>query len=344
MNKKVLALLLAIAMLAALIGCGAKQNADGSQDGTSAAGNYPKGDINGTIIYGAGGGTDLISRAMGAALNKVLDVSVVMENRTGGGGVVGTEFVKNEKSDGQNICFHSEAITLFRAMDLTDTCIDDFKEIMIYGGSCGTLLVNKNSPYNTVEELIAAAKAAPGSINMGGTGATGCPKIYAMMMEKISGIQFNMVNFDSDGDAMTALLGNQIDCFIPVNTSSLPYVESGDLKCLMVFHNEPVVGFEEVQLATELDSGYDNYLPYGPFFGAAVKADTDQAIIDYLIEKFSAAYESDSFQEYLSRSGVLPICYTGADADEYMNDSEKQIWDMLYEAGISTIDPAGVIG
>ncbi|MCJ7837023.1 tripartite tricarboxylate transporter substrate binding protein [Cuneatibacter sp. NSJ-177] len=351
--RKVLAAVLALTMgITVLSACdnsaagttAAPANKETSKTETSGsagkADQYPDRDINGDIIYGAGGGTDLISRAMGAALNEVLDVSVIMDNKAGGSGVVGTEYVLSQEANGYDICFHSEAITMFQPMELSEAKIDDFSELMLYGSGAGVLLVSKDSPYQTIEDLIAYAKEHPKELNIGNTGATGCPTIYCTMMQKILGVEFNYVNYDGDGEAMTALMGNQIDLFIPVNFTAQPYVESGDLRPLLVFHDEKVNGFEDVKLATGLDAQFQDYLPYGPFFGAAVSAKTDPEIVKFLMEKFTAAYDTDSFQNYLTSANIIPTKYVGEEAAAYMKDAQAKVWTLLYEAGTTSLNPA----
>lgn len=347
--KRWLSVALAAVMTVSLGACGNSTTlanpstpSDPSKPSTTSGGNdiaFPEHDMQGYITYGAGGGTDTISRAIAPGMEEALGKSIVLQNKSGGSGSVGTSHVLGLDADGYSILFHSESTTLFKALDVIDITYDDLIPIMVTGGGCGVLVAAPNSKYQTFDDVLKAAKENPGAVSLGSCGTGTLPDIIRVMMEQVLGIEFNMVSFDGDSEALTALMGGHIDLHVCTSFAAVPMVQSGNVKPLLVFHNEEVSGFEGVQLATSIDEGFNDYLPWGPFYGVSVKAGTDQAIVDKLTEATKKAYEGEEFQKYLEASGTMPIGLTGDEANEYMKGMQSITCWLLYDAGVTTVEP-----
>lgn len=355
-RKQWLGVALAAVMAVSLSACGNGQTAattaaaggmaagGTTASGSAGAGNagdtaYPEHDLQGYITYGAGGGTDTISRAIAPGMEKALGKSIVLQNKSGGSGSVGTAHVLGLANDGYSLLFHSESTTLFKALDIIDITYDDLTPIMVTGGGCGVLVTSPDSKYQTFEEVLEAAKANPGTISVGSCGTGTMPDIIRIMMEQVLGVKFNMVSFDGDSEALTALMGGHIDLHICTSFTAVSMVESGNIKPLLVFYDEPVAGFEEVPLATGVDEKFGEYLPWGPFYGISVKADTDPAIVEKLTAAAKEAYEGEGFQQYLQTTGTIPIGLTGEEANAYMKNMQSITCWLLYDAGVTTVEP-----
>ncbi|WP_434310904.1 tripartite tricarboxylate transporter substrate binding protein [Hominifimenecus sp. rT4P-3] len=321
----------------------AATNAESEATETTAGGGsdiaFPEHDLQGYITYGAGGGTDTISRAIAPGMEAALGQSIVLQNKSGGSGSVGTAHVLGLESDGYSLLFHSESTTLFKALDIIDITYDDLTPIMVTGGGCGVLVTAPDSKYQTFEDVLAAAKENPGTISVGSCGTGTLPDIIRIMMEQVLGVEFNMVSFDGDSEALTALMGGHIDLHVCTSFTAVPMVQSGNIKPLLVFSDEEVYGFEGVPLATSVDEKFNDYLPWGPFYGLSVKAGTDQAIVDKLTDAAKKAYAGEDFQKYLEASGTIPIGLTGEEANEYMKSMQSITCWLLYDAGVTTVEP-----
>ncbi len=345
--KKFVSLFLATAFILGLTSCQTSQPAStstGSEQNSSTStqtsnSDFPTRDMNGWITYGAGGGTDSASRALAGGMGEYLGKTIVMDNMTGASGAVATQYVLAQPADGYNILFGSEGVHSFQFMDIADIGLDSLKTVFISCFTVGTLVVPADSPYDTYQEFVDAALASPGTIRMGNTNISGIPYIVTTMMNNVHGTEFNNVSYDSDSDAMTALLGGHIDAFICYNPTAVSYLESGDVKVLMLFHNEALDSLPGVPYITEEYPEFDQYLPYGPYFGVWVSAETPDDIVETLSTAATEAYNGEAFQEYMSSGGAIGLALTGEEADEFMSTMQSTMAYLLYDTGAIETDP-----
>lgn len=341
--KKFISVLLAFVITLSISACQQQTQTPGNQTpaGSSAPSvDYPTKDLNGWITYGAGGGTDSASRSLAGDMGQYLGHTIVMDNMTGASGAVAAQYVLNQPADGYNILFGSEGVHSFQFMDVADIGIDDFKTVFISCFTVGTLVVPADSPYNTYQEFVDAALASPGTIRLGNTNISGIPYIVSTMMNSVHGTEFNNVYYDSDSDAMTALLGGHIDAFICYHPTAVSYLASNDVKALMLFHNEPVESLPDVPYITQEYPEFEQFLPYGPYFGVWVDCETPDEIVSVLSDAASKAYESEGFQGYLSSGGAIGLALTGEEAVDFMTGMQSTMAYLLYDTGAITTDPA----
>ena len=348
--KKLVSILLAFTMVLSLAACqtqtqppsnsGAPGSASNDAPQNTSDTDFPSKDLNGWITYGAGGGTDSASRALAGDMGKFLGKTIVMDNMTGASGAVAAQFVLNQPSDGYNLLFGSEGIHSFQFMDIADIGIDSLKTVFISCFTVGTLVVPADSPYNTYQDFVDAALASPGTLRLGNTNISGIPYIVSTMMNSVHGTEFNDVYYDSDNDAMTALLGGHIDAFICYHPTAVSYVSSGDVKALMLFHNEAVGSLPDVPYITQSYPEFDQFLPYGPYFGVWVSKDTPDEIVAALAEAAAQSNETDSIQSYLTTGGAVGLALTGEEAEEFMTGMQSTMAYLLYDTGAIEKDPA----
>ena len=342
--KKLARTLLVFAMIFSLAACSQQAPSGGQTDAPDGSNptsvDFPTRDLNGWITYGAGGGTDAASRALAGDMGQQLGRNIVMDNMTGAAGAIAAQYVLSQPADGYSLLFGSEGVHSFQFMDVADIGIDDFKTVFISCFTAGVLVVPADSPYNTYDEFVEAALASPGTIRMGNTNVSGIPYIISTMMNSVHGTEFNEVYYDSDSDAMTALLGGHIDAFICSHPTAVSYLESGDIKALMLFHNEPVELLSDVPYITEEYPEYEQWMPYGPYFGVWVDNETPDEIVSILSDAASAAYESEGFQSYLTSSGAVGLALTGQEAVDFMTGMQSTMAYLLYDTGAIETDPA----
>lgn len=297
-------------------------------------GQYPSQNINGIIAWGAGGGTDNVSRRLQPVAEKVLGKSIIMSNKTGGSGTLATQYVYDKRADGYTLLFNAENPLLYPILGLSKLTYDDFEPILISVQGNTVIVVPKDSPYNTLDDLIKDAKAKPGKINLGISGVGGQPYITAAILKKVEGVEFNQVPFDGDGPLTTALLGKQVQVTALSVGAAAQYIKNGDMKALALMANEPNVILPNVPAIGEINPAYQKILKAsGFFFGVFVKKGTPEDVVEKLREAFQAAYNDPKFQEYIITNGMIPLGLTGNEAKKFVKEWQSQISWLIYEAG-----------
>ena len=272
--KKILALILALVMIFAL-------------SATSFAADYPDKAIQCIVPLGAGGDTDLCARLFATYLEKELGTSVVVNNIKGAGGVTGSREVMNSAADGYTVLFYQYAGLVNMMTGSADfSYIDDFEVAGIaMVDNCYIWLANADAPYNSITELVEAAKAEPGKINIGLSGTGNMAQLSASILEELSGADFNLVDLGSTSEEIAALLSGQIATFANYYSASKSYLESGDFKVLGVFAEERNELLPDTPTMTEM--GFDcNYLNTKYYYYAFPKGTPTE-----IVEAFSAAME-----------------------------------------------------
>ena len=347
--KKIIATLLAALMVCSLTACGSGSTPAASA-GASASGSsqqaeapaYPTKNIQGSIMWSAGGVCDTISRAAGLVAQEELGQSIVFTNRAGSGGGVSTAYVNAQAADGYELLFGAENPQIAKVMGTSELDYDDFYPICLLTNSYGGIFVAKDSKYQTLEDLINDMLANPGKVVAATTGAGGLPETCATIIRSISGTEANLVPFDGENECAIAVMGGNADFAVSTLGSIASFYQSGDIRILAMFHNERLEGFDDVPAITEIYPEYNEILPWGPFYGVFVKLGTDQAIIDTLTAAFSKACEDQEFQELVASKGCFIMNMTGDEAVEYLQKYRSTTSYMLYDSGVATIDPASV--
>lgn len=224
----------------------------------NAADAYPSQTINMICSHGAGGDTDYNARLISRMLEKKLGVSVVVNNVTGANGSIALTQYKDENPDGYTlVATNAMSLASNEASGLSDFGYDAFEVVCVYGKQCGeNLLVRADAPYNNLQELIDATKAAPDSITLG-VAMGGSSFIAALIMQMDNGSQFAMVDAGGDGaERMTSLLGGHIDVTIAPYTLAKEYIESGKVKSLCTLMSERLPATPDIPTAKE--SGVPN--------------------------------------------------------------------------------------
>lgn len=347
--KKVIACAVALVLLLSVTSCSqgspsTSGNTPGSTSATDVPSTFPTDTVYGFVPFGAGGSTDLISRAIAAGMGDKLGTSIVVDNMTGGSGAVAAEYVANSNPDGYTIYYHCESTCLYQPLELADVDLQDFELLMIYGSGYGVMCVSSASPYKSAKELLEYAASNPGKLKIGGNGATGTGTLYAYMCNMAYGVDdmFTIVQYDGDGDGMVALMSGEIDVFIPSQVAPISYVESGDVVPLAIFNDVPVSidVYSDVPLAADVNPEFAKYLPYASYFGCSVAAGTPEDIVNTLAEAAEYASNTDGVQEVMNNNGFQELKLFGDEADAYTEKIKTVAWVLLYGAGVVDSNPA----
>jgi tripartite-type tricarboxylate transporter receptor subunit TctC len=330
-RKTVVLVLLFALILMLAAGCGPK---------TTKEEEYPVKNINGIIAWGAGGGTDTVSRLMAPVAEKVLGKSIILSNKTGATGSVATQYVYDQPADGYTLLFNAENPQLYQVLGISELSYDDFEPIIISVRGETVVVVHKDSPYNTLDELLEDAKKNPGKITMGISGVGGQPYMTSLILKKGAGVEFNQVTFDGDGPLIAALMGKQVDVTGLAIAAGTQYVKNGDFKALAVVSNERNPALPDVPALGEIKPEFRDMLKApGFFYGVHVKKGTPEHVINKLREAFMEAFKDEKFQDYAKKNGMILMGITGDEAKEYMKEWQSIMSWLIYEAGDAKESP-----
>ncbi|GEA51633.1 ABC transporter substrate-binding protein [Vibrio inusitatus NBRC 102082] len=295
--------------------------------------NFPRKPVSMVVAYSAGGGTDTAARVIAKHVEPHLGQRLVIQNKPGAGGQIGFSDLARSKNDGYKIGFINLP-SLYMVKMLRNKVpyeFSDFEAIANIQIDPVVLAVNADSPYSSFEEFLAAAKANPGKINIGGDGPQSNNQLQLVIAQKKLGAEFNFVAFSGSGPAVTATLGNQVDASIPSATSVANHARNGRLKVLAVFADERFAYLPNVPTVKEV-TGIEVPAVGASMRGVAVPKGTPEARKKSLELAFKKVMEDKEFLSYAEEVG-MPLNYMSAqDFDEYLAKtaaSVEQYIDLL---------------
>ena len=201
---------------------------------------WPKKTVTLVVPYAPGGYTDSVGRITARYLEKALGTSVVVENRAGAGGIVGTSFVSKSAPDGYTLCVCSVGATSVApvAQKVDYDPRKNLAPIGIVSTIPQTVIVGKNVPVNSMQELIAYAKANPGKLNYGSSGAGGLMHYSVALFQARTGTKMTHVPFKGGAPATAAVVSGEVQISFTNMTDALPQMEAGTVKALAVTSTE----------------------------------------------------------------------------------------------------------
>jgi tripartite-type tricarboxylate transporter receptor subunit TctC len=306
---------------------------------TTATAAFPERDMTGTIMWGAGGAMDVVSRAIQPHAEAVLGKKIVMVNKPGGTGAIATNFVNNAPNDGYNLLFGAENPQLHKVLGLAEFDYDKFFPVNILARSVGVLVVRADAPWKTLTELIDDAKQRPGKIKMAMTGPGGLPHTVASMLRAVTKYEVVSVPFDGEGPAVTAVMGGHTD-FSPVGVgAAMESIKAGRIRALAVVDIGPIDQLPGVPPVTKEYPDFAKYLPWGPFYGVFVRKDTPDAIKATLVDAFKKAADNAQFKQLMTDRGNIMMNISGAEADAFLTKWQSVTSWLLQDVGAAKISP-----
>lgn len=300
---------------------------------------YPERNIQGVVPWGAGGATDIVMRSLTPYVEKELGGKIIINNRTGGTGVIGSNHVLQTRADGYTVLLAAENAQLYPLLGLAEFDYSAFETINIIGQNIAVIAAPADSKFNSMADLLAEAKANPGTLRMGVTGAGGLPGSVHAMIESVDELKVREVTFAGDGPGITAMLGGHID-FMPLSLiAAREMITSGKIKGLAVVSTEELPQLPGVEPITKALPKMESYLPWGPFWGAWVRKDTPDDIKQKLTEAYTNAVGNEEFQSFMKNLGAQPLNLKGDKAKEFLDRWQSVTTWSLYEAGATKVSP-----
>ncbi len=352
--KKIIALTLSLVMMATLVACGGAEDpttaapttkaADQTTEAatTPAALKFPERDLKAMIGYGAGGGTDLVMRALFVPAEKILGKSITVENTAGASGSTSWLAACESPADGYTLCIGAETPALYDAYDLIDKTYEDVIPIMVVGEAIQTITVAADSPYKTAREMFDAEIANPGTVIKVASGKVGINGTLSAIWKASTGFDPGTYTSEGSSSSVMTVCGGFADFCVTALSGVTSYKESGEVRVLCTISKDRV--WDDVPTMSEEFPEMEKYLPLGAIYTVCVPAGTDQAIVDYLTDVFTQAYNSAEFQQTLVDQGLNGLGLTGDEAKTFLQDWRTKAIKALVEAGevTHTLEELGI--
>ena len=279
---------------------------------TDARAEYPERQITMVACFPAGGGTDIAARLINTQLGEALGKPVIVENRGGAGGSIGTAAVARAAPDGYTLLVCSSAFVVNPSLyaNVTYDPFKDFVPIMVIGASPNAFVIPAQSEIKSLPELIAKAKANPGKLNWTSPGAGTTPYLAGELLKLRTGINMQHIPFAGAGPATTAALAGQVDMYTANIGSLMGLIESGKLRPIAVTSKQRWPDLPNVPSLDEL--GIKN-AESDTFQGIYAPAGTPQAVVGRLAKELAAILARPDVRERFVKAG-LPVVAEGPDA------------------------------
>jgi len=285
---------------------------------------YPHKTIRLVVPFPPGGSNDLVARIIAQKLDESWGQRVVVDNRAGGNGVIGTQLVARSAPDGYTILLvpaaHAINATLQKGKLPYDP-IKDFTPVTNIASAPNVLVVHPTVPARTVRELIRLAKTRPGQLNYGSAGIGFPSHLAAEMLKSMAGINMVHVPYKGAGPAMVDLISGHIDLAFPSLPGALPHIKTGRLRALAVTSDKRSVIMPGLPTVAETLPGYSAATWFGIFLPAATPAD----IVTKLNAGIVRIIRLPEVKDVLSRQGAEPIGSTPGNFALYIK-SEIEKW------------------
>lgn len=294
---------------------------------------WPSRQIRATIPFGAGSATDVVPRVVFDRLAAELGQPIVVENRVGAGGTLGTAMVVKAEPDGYSILGHSSALAIAPAIypDLSYDPTRDLAGALMIGTNANVMIVPPSRPWKTVQDFIADAKAKPGSISFGSIGVGSAVHINAEKFRLAAGIEATHVPYRGGAEVIADIIGGRIDYYFCPIATALPLIQAGQVHALLVSTPKRVAELPDVPSPGEVG------LPKAEmaiWLAVFMPAKTPREII----EKFHAAgqkvLDEPEMQQKLKKLGVVPMPMTPAELDDLVKRDVAANIELIKAAGI----------
>jgi tripartite-type tricarboxylate transporter receptor subunit TctC len=279
-----------------------------------AADTYPNRPIRMIIPSGAGGITDIIGRTIAPKLTDTLGQQVVIDNRPGASGVLGTGIVAKSAPDGYTLlmAFPSHPVNQSLFKDVPYDTEKDFAGITMVSAVSPVLIVSSQSPAKTVKDLVDLAKAKPGQLNHGSVGAGSMGSLAAELLRTMAGIRFTQVAYKGSPQALSATISGEIDFYLIGSAgTAAQQVKAGRIRALGVGAKQRLAVLPEVPPIGDTIPGYEAR----GWNGILAPAGTPKTVIDRLNREIVKVVRTPEFAQVLSGEGATAVGNSPAEFD-----------------------------
>src|SRR5437899_1677866 len=293
----------------------------------------PAGTIKIVVPYTPGSGPDILSRLMAEQIGRAQGPTVVVENRPGGGTVIGTEAVERAEPDGHTVLLVANSFVanppLKRASyDPTRS----FEPVCYLAATPMVLVVLASSPYRTLNDLIAAARAKPGELAFASGGPGSSLHIAIEVLKRAANLNITYVPYGGTAPAINALMGNHVAAVWADYPTVVSQLQSGALRGLVTTSHARIETLPDVPTLGE--TGISNY-EADIFYGVVAPAKTPPEVLTRLSAFFSSAVKASDMPPKLAEQGLFPVGMCGAEFGAYLRRQVDEYSRIIREADIT---------
>jgi tripartite-type tricarboxylate transporter receptor subunit TctC len=322
--KRFIVVLLSMVMMSGMV------FAAGQQEGGKS--NFPQKDLTLIVPWSAGGGTDTIARALVKNAKEYIGVNVNVVNKTGGQGVVGMGAVTTSRADGYTVGLITFGLSTYKLMGLSNLTFRDFELLQLLNQSAAVLYVRADSQWNSLKELVDYAKANPGQVSLGHTGAGGDKHLSAASFATAYGVEFNYVPFDGAAPSRSAVLGGHVDVAVAGITEVKQLYEAGEIKILSLNDTVRDAGFPEIPTIGE--AGYKMDAPVLDWRGLALPKDVSADRVKFLEEGFKKMFDDPEFRTFCDEVGLALVYKDSEGFGDFLLNMENVLKPTLDSVGL----------
>ncbi len=297
---------------------------------------YPSKAIKLIVPFPAGGATDIVSRVIAQQLGTELGQSVVVDNRAGAAGVIGSEAGARAAPDGYTLLLTTSSTHSIGPLlnpKIPYSPIKDFTPILYLAQSPQVVVVPPNSPIKSIPELIAFAKENPGKLNFGSAGTGGIPHLSAERFQAMTGIRMTHVPYKGTALAMPDLMAGRLDVMFDSISTALPHIRDGKVRALAVTTQEKSSVAPELPPLSQFVPGYESLTWFGVFGPAGLP----QPIVDKVNAALNRSLRNPEVLLQLAKLGFDPGGGTPEDFRKKMA-AESAMWKKVIEDGKITLE------
>lgn len=299
-----------------------------------AAASYPNRSAKIVVGFAPGGATDIVARAVAEKLSKAFGQTFVVENRAGGGSNIGAEIVARADPDGYTLLLGTIAnatnMSIYKGLKY-DT-LRDFEPISQLMSAPSVLVASPSFPVSSVKELVAMAKAKPGTITYATSGAGGSPHLAGALLELRGGVQMVHVPYKGAAPALTDVISGTVNIGFKTALSALPSMQSGKLKPLAVAANNRLSLLPDVP--TMAEAGFPDF-EVSSWNGLLAPARTPKPIIDKLHQELVKIVAMPDIRERFAAQAADPVGSSPAEFRAYIEREIKRWGEVARAANIS---------
>jgi len=284
---------------------------------------YPARPVKIVVAFSPGGGTDIVARVLGQKLGEIWGQQVIVENRAGASGTIGTEYAAKSAPDGYTLfmgTLGNLSVNKHLYPKMTVDPIRDFAPITKVVDVYFVLVAHPSVPAKTVQELIDLAKSKPGFVTYGSSGPGGAPHLAAELFKRMAGVDMTHVPYKASAQSFQDLLGGQVMITMDSQIQALPYIRDGRLRALGVLSSQRSAQLPDVPTIAETVPGYE----LTNWFGLVAPAATPKEILVTISTDVHKALQDQGLRDKISALSAAVVGDTPEQFGATMRaDSEK---------------------
>lgn len=279
----------------------------------------------------AGGGSDIFARQIAELLSTegLVTQPINVVNKPGGSGAVAYAYLQQKGVDPHFLATVTLSYLSTPLQQDTGFTYQDFSNLVVLAVDDFIAIVPADSPYESLEDLVAAAEESPDEIKVGGTQLGSSDSIIPALLEQAADVEFNYITFESGGEVNAAVLGGTVDFAIANPGESLALIEGGELRAISSFSPERLEGFD---VPTAQEQGYD--VTWEQFRGIIAPGGLSDEERAFWEDALAQMAEASAWQDYLEENTLRPLMLTGDDAEEYIAEQSTALEAVLTDLGV----------